>query len=286
MNEGTKRILFLCVANSARSQMAEGLARARFGGRVLVQSAGSEPSIVNPYAAEVMQEVGVDLSSHRSKSVDSIDPETVDLVITLCAEEVCPAFLGKARRLHWPIPDPASKDAALSRETMLERFRAARAQIDGRLAVLEALLEVPPGPQPYEFHASVRVTDLARSTRFYAWLLGAPPKEWTHRYSIFVRPDLKTNFVVVVSDGMDLHKDTLYHLGIAVADKAAVIRAHELATAAGVPVHKPPRTTWRGTPLHELWLTDPDGNLIEVYARLTPEELAQMPESLEPVFLT
>lgn len=286
MSAETKRILFLCVANSARSQMAEGLARARFGERVVVQSAGSEPSTVNPYAVEVMKEVGVDLSTHRSKSVDSIDPATVDTVITLCAEEVCPAFLGGARRLHWPIPDPASKDAALSREIMLERFRAARAQIDGRLAVLEALLETPPGPRPHEFHASVRVKDLPASTRFYAWLLGAPPKEWTHRYSIFVRPDLKTNFVVVVSDGMDLHKDTLYHLGIAVADKVAVIRTYELARAAGVPVHKPPRTTWRGTPLHELWLTDPDGNLIEVYARLTPEELAQMPENLEPVFLS
>jgi protein-tyrosine-phosphatase/catechol 2,3-dioxygenase-like lactoylglutathione lyase family enzyme len=286
MNEGTKRILFLCVANSARSQMAEGLARARFGERLVVQSAGSEPSVVNPYAIEVMREVGVNLSTHRSKSVDSIDPDTVDTVITLCAEEVCPAFLGKARRFHWPIPDPASKDPALSRETLLERFRAARAQIDGRLAVLEALLEIPPGPQPHEFHASVRVTDLAASTRFYAWLLGAPPREWTHRYSIFVRPDLQTNFVVVVSDGKELHHDTLYHLGIAVADKAAVIRAYEQATAAGVPVHKPPRTTWRGTPLHELWLTDPDGNLIEVYARLTPDELARMPESLEPVFLS
>jgi catechol 2,3-dioxygenase-like lactoylglutathione lyase family enzyme len=65
----------------------------------------------------------------------------------------------------------------------------------------------------------VRVKDLAKSTRFYAWLLGAEPKEWTHRYSTFVRPELHTNFVLVVSDGKELHRDTLYHLGIDVAER-------------------------------------------------------------------
>src|SRR5262245_18671150 len=94
-------ILFLCVANSARSQIAEGLARARLGDRATVQSAGSRPSRVNPCAIEVMHEIWIDLAGHRSKSVDAIDPATVDLVITLCAEEVCPVFLGGARRLHW-----------------------------------------------------------------------------------------------------------------------------------------------------------------------------------------
>ena len=121
-----RSILFLCVANSARSQMAEGLARAAFGSAVRVESAGSLPSHVNPYAIEVMKELGVDLSAHHSKSVATIDPASVDLVVTLCAEEVCPAFLGKARKLHWPISDPASKDATLSREEMLVRFRTAR----------------------------------------------------------------------------------------------------------------------------------------------------------------
>lgn len=280
-----KTILFLCVANSARSQIAEGLARKLLGARVAVQSAGSEPSRVNPYAIDVMREVGVDISSHRSKSVQTIDPATVGTVITLCAEEVCPVFLGTAGRLHWPIQDPASDGASLPREEMLSRFRAAREQIQGRLEVLNSLLELPEGPRPDEFHASVRVKNLARSTRFYAWLLGAEPKEWTHRYSTFVHPELRTNFVLVVSDGKDLHHDTLSHLGIAVTDKAAVIRTYELAKAAGMPVHKPPRTTWRGTPLHELWLEDPDGNLVEIYARLTNEELAGKPTDFEPRLL-
>jgi catechol 2,3-dioxygenase-like lactoylglutathione lyase family enzyme len=117
---------------------------------------------------------------------------------------------------------------------MLARFRTARDQIQARLEVLAALLDLPEGPEALEFHASVRVTDLAQSTRFYAWLLGAEPKEWTHRYSTFVRPELHTNFVLVVADGRELHKDTLYHLGIAVADRAAVVRTHDLAKAAGL----------------------------------------------------
>ncbi len=279
----SRSVLFLCVANSARSQMAEGLARHLLGDRLRVTSAGSRPSRVNPYAVEVMAELGVDLSSHGSKSVDDVDPSTVDTVITLCAEEVCPVFLGGARRLHWPIADPASDDPALTREQMLERFRAARDQIRARLAVLEALLEVPEGPAGEELHASVRVRDLAKSARFYAWLFGAPPKEWTHRYATFVRPELRANFVIVVSDGLELHHDTLYHLGLGVADKRAVLEAHRLAVAAGVTVKKPPRTTWRGTPLHELWLEDPDGNLVEIYARLTEDELAERPADLEPV---
>lgn len=126
-------ILFLCVANSARSQMAEGLARARFGEAVRVQSAGSAATTVNPMAVEVLSEIGIDISSHASKSVDTIDPATVDLVVTLCAEEVCPAFFGRARRLHWPLPDPASAPPALKRQ----RFREVRDQIAARLDELD-----------------------------------------------------------------------------------------------------------------------------------------------------
>lgn len=133
MTSDNKAVLFLCVANSARSQMAEGLGRMIFGHRIPVMSAGSEPSQVNPYAIEVMRELGVDLSSHQSKSVQNIDPTLVGTVITLCAEEVCPVFLGKAQRLHWPIPDPASKDASISRDEMLSRFRAARDSIREKL---------------------------------------------------------------------------------------------------------------------------------------------------------
>ena len=130
-----KRILFMCVANSARSQMAEGLARAMLGDRVIVESAGSQPAVVNPYAVEAMAEAGIDITGHRSKSVDEIDIQGLDLVITLCAEEVCPVLPGKVPRLHWPIPDPASKEP-LPPEIMRERFRAARDDLRGKLAAL------------------------------------------------------------------------------------------------------------------------------------------------------
>ena len=128
-------ILFLCVANSARSQLGEGLARHLFPG-LRIQSAGSRPSTVNPYAIEALEDLGIDASAQSSKSVVDIDPAAVDLVITLCAEEVCPAFLGKAERLHWPIPDPASDDPALSQEDLRRRFRTARESIRHRLEAL------------------------------------------------------------------------------------------------------------------------------------------------------
>ena len=120
--------------------MAEGLARARFGAAVGVSSAGSRPSRVNPYAVEAMRELGVDLAGHRSKSVDEIDPTAVDVVVTLCAEEVCPVFLSGARRLHWPIEDPATDDASLTSEHVLARFRTARNTIRARLPALDEFL--------------------------------------------------------------------------------------------------------------------------------------------------
>lgn len=132
------RILFLCVANSARSQMAEGLARHLLGDRATVMSAGSAPSRVNPYAVEAMAEIGIDIAGHRSKSVDDIDPAGIDLVVTLCAEEVCPVLPGRVRRLHWPIADPASSDPALTPEDLRARFRTARDEIRARLEAWES----------------------------------------------------------------------------------------------------------------------------------------------------
>jgi len=133
-------VLFLCVANSARSQMAEGLGRkifgAHFADQVRVQSAGSAPTRVNAYAIRAMAELGVDLTQQRSKSVDEIDPDSVDLVITLCAEEVCPVFLGDAARLHWPLEDPDRKDEDLSDEERLQHFRVTRDEIARRIEAL------------------------------------------------------------------------------------------------------------------------------------------------------
>jgi len=272
------RILFLCVANSARSQMAEGLARSLLPAAVEVASAGSAPGSLHPLAITAMAEAGIDIAGQRAKPLSEVAPQTADLIVTLCAEEVCPVVPGRARHLHWPVADPvAAGDIAA--------FRHTRDQLKARIAVLAQLLDIPAGPGGTEFHASLRVRDLAASTRFYAWLLDAWPKEWTHRYATFIRPDLNLNFVLMVADGNELHHDTLYHLGIAVPDRAAVIEAYHRALAIGAAVEKPPRTTWKGTPLHELWLADPDGTLIEIYARLTPEELAQKPHDEAPEYL-
>lgn len=128
-------ILFLCVANSARSQMAEGLARRLFGSSVRVQSAGSQATRVNPLAVQAMAEIDIDIRRQTSKSVDTIDPATVDLVITLCAEEVCPVFLGQAQQLHWPLPDPVARGTG---PEALQAFRDVRDEIARRLEGLRA----------------------------------------------------------------------------------------------------------------------------------------------------
>ena len=129
-----RHVLFLCVANSARSQMAEGIARSLAPKGVKVSSAGSKPSRVNPFAVRALDEIGVDIRSHRSKGVDEIDPAGVDAVITLCAEEVCPVFLGNAHRVHWGLPDPAG--ASANEEEQLQAFRNVRDELRRRLSVL------------------------------------------------------------------------------------------------------------------------------------------------------
>ncbi len=129
-------VLFLCVANSARSQMAEGLARKIFGDGTRVQSAGSAPTRVNPYAIRAMAELDVDLSTQRSKSVNEIDPASVDLVVTLCAEQVCPVFLSDAARLHWPLGDPDRKHEELTEEQRIAHFRTTRDELARRIEAL------------------------------------------------------------------------------------------------------------------------------------------------------
>jgi arsenate reductase len=131
---GPRGLLFLCVANSARSQIGEGVARLLAPSDVLVQSAGSHPTGVRPEAAEVLSELGIDPSAHWSKNVSEIDPKTVDTVITLCGEEECPVFLGEARRLHWGLPDPAA--AAGDEEARLDAFRKTRDELLRRIAVV------------------------------------------------------------------------------------------------------------------------------------------------------
>jgi arsenate reductase len=127
-----KGILFLCVANSARSQMAEGIARSVAPAGLRVWSAGSSPTRVRPEAIAVLREIGVDISHHRSKAVAEIPASEVDTVITLCAEEVCPVYLGSARRIHWGLPDPAA--VLGSDERRLEAFREIRDELRRRIA--------------------------------------------------------------------------------------------------------------------------------------------------------
>lgn len=119
--------------------MAQALALKHFGDRVLIESAGSKPTQVNPFAVAAMAELGVDISEWESKHVDTIDHESVDLVIMLCAEEECPAFLGSAMVLDWSMPDPDKKNKKLKDATRLKHFITAR---DAIQAKIEGLYEL------------------------------------------------------------------------------------------------------------------------------------------------
>lgn len=138
MSQHRPGILFMCVANSARSQMAEGLARAAAPEGVAVYSAGSEPATVNPFAVKAMAELGIDLAAHHSKSVSDIPQDAIGTVVTLCAEEVCPVFPGDVNMLHWPHTDPAAAEG--DDEAILASFRTVRDQIKVRVDELMASL--------------------------------------------------------------------------------------------------------------------------------------------------
>jgi arsenate reductase len=129
-----RHVLFLCVANSARSQMAEGIARSLAPASVKISSAGSQPSKLNPFAVKALAEVGIDISGHHSKGVNDVRADDVDAVITLCAEEVCPVWLGKAARLHWGLPDPAHTGATDAER--LQAFRDVRDELRRRLGTV------------------------------------------------------------------------------------------------------------------------------------------------------
>jgi len=126
-----RNLVFLCVQNSARSQLAEALARALVAPEVRVWSAGSQPYRVRPQVRVVLAELGIDSSGHHSKGLDDVPLDSASLVITLCAEQVCPATPG-VTVLHWPIADPAGEELH-DEEERLERFRMTRDEIRARI---------------------------------------------------------------------------------------------------------------------------------------------------------
>ena len=119
-------VLFVCTHNSARSQMAEGLLRARYGDRFRPLSAGTEPGGVNPFAVEAMRELDIDISEHRSKHVDAYTNQPLDYVVTVCdsAKEACPYIPATKQNIHVSFPDPSA--AIGSDEDKLRAFRTVR----------------------------------------------------------------------------------------------------------------------------------------------------------------
>lgn len=132
------RVMFLCTGNSARSQIAEGSLRHLAGDRFEVVSAGTEPAGLNPLAVEVMREVGIDLSGHRSKAVEEYLGEHFAFLVTVCdaAREKCPIFPGAVQRLHWSLADPAAEKGDL--EQRRAAFRRTRDEIAERVRAFVA----------------------------------------------------------------------------------------------------------------------------------------------------
>ncbi len=135
-------VLFACVANSARSQLAEAIARHLGPAGLEVWSAGSRATNVKPEVREVLDEVGIDSRGLLSKGFVSIPLEEVEVAVTLCLDEVCPVFPRPVRTEHWPLPDPASAPP----EDRLEAFRAARDELLRRIPMLLAELDDPQRP--------------------------------------------------------------------------------------------------------------------------------------------
>ena len=129
-----EKVLFLCIHNSTRSQIAEGFARSMGPASAIMYSAGSEPRGVHPRAVEVMTEVGIDIAAHTSKSLDHVPWGEVDTVVTLCDEgaQACPNVAGDVRRVNWHLPDPSS----VPETSQLEAFRELRDEIRWRVASL------------------------------------------------------------------------------------------------------------------------------------------------------
>lgn len=128
-----KRILFLCTANSCRSQMAEGIANHFWGDRLEAFSAGTQASFVNPTAIAVLKEIGIDISKHRSKNLSEFDGQTFDDVITLCGDayETCPLYIGGTKKTHIGFDDPAKVKG--TNEEVLSEFRRVRDDIKEKL---------------------------------------------------------------------------------------------------------------------------------------------------------
>ncbi|OGC76052.1 MAG: arsenate reductase (thioredoxin) [candidate division Zixibacteria bacterium RBG_16_50_21] len=134
-----KKIMFVCTGNSARSQMAEGWAKILSRGKWEVYSAGLEPKGVNPKAIRVMQEVGINISNQKSKSIDYKLMKEMDVIVTLCdnAKESCPVTPPHIKTFHWSLPDPAA--ATGSEEKVGQVFRLVRDEIKSRMEKLLSL---------------------------------------------------------------------------------------------------------------------------------------------------
>ena len=152
MADRRPRVLFLCTGNSCRSQMAEGWARHLLPDQIDAVSAGTEPHGLNPLAVKAMAEAGIDITGHTSKTVEACDPDSLDLVVTVCghASENCPVFLGNTRVIHHGFDDPPKLAAdAKTEEEAMPHYERVRDEIRAFITKLpELLAQLKQGAKP------------------------------------------------------------------------------------------------------------------------------------------
>ncbi|MCP4652702.1 MAG: arsenate reductase ArsC [Candidatus Omnitrophica bacterium] len=126
------KVLFVCIHNSARSQIAQGLLESIAGGKFIVESAGIKKGEISPLAIETMKEIGIDLSSNKSKTIDSLGDATYDYAITLCDEALCPSFSNAKETIHWSFKNPATLKG--NKKEKLAKTREIRDKIRERIS--------------------------------------------------------------------------------------------------------------------------------------------------------
>ena len=209
----------------------------------------------------------------------------MDLLVTLCADEICPILPGRIRRVHRPVPDPASTDLMLSVQTQRSRFRCAREEIGVRITGLAEQLESAPGPVSQADHVRLKTADLARSAGFYAWQFGTWPCDWTGQSMIFRSEDFTLSLALCRAQPGAQRREACASFVLDVATREALIAAYDRARRFGAEVLKPPTAGWQGAGLHSLRLVAPEGNRIELCARPTPQDLMHRPEDRSRVLL-
>ncbi len=251
-------VLFVCVHNAGRSQMAAALLRSMAGDRIEVRSAGTEPAErVNPVAVAAMAELGIDITTAIPEVLTGEEVRTSDVVITMGCGDACPHFPGVSYR-DWALPDPAGQP--------LSTVRAIRDDIAERVAALIAELTNEKGTTMSRMQLALNVDDLDAAIAFYSKLFRTEPAKVRPGYANFAVAEPPLKLVLLENPG---HGGTLNHLGVEVGSTGKVRDEIARLAGAGMVPEEEMGTTCCYAVQDKVWVTGPDGERWEVYTVLS-----------------